>query len=434
MIHHPARRGRGVHAITAERPDDAALRMRPDTDIDARVLVVDDDPLNTTLLTRLLASAGYRQVDRVTDSWDAVRRVRSFEPDVVLLDLNIPNPDGFEILRQISAMRTEAYLPVLVVTGDPARATRERALSLGAADCLTKPYFLTETLLRVRNLILIRRRQQELQRHARQLEAVLEGQAAAEMEAQLRQRQVTALLDDVERRVTAVYQPIVALGSGRIAGAEALARFDTIPYRPPGEWFAEATEIGLGTRIELAAIAIAIDHAADLPDDAFLSLNLSPSTLRSPALPNILAAVADRPVVIELTARESITDYQPITDAMGALRRQGARFAVDDNGSGFSGLSHTLQLAPELIKLDLHLVRGIDRDPARRAMARALVHFAAEIGAELIAVGIETVDEFDALRQLGVAFGQGYVVGRPQLLPFAEVIVTLDGSHVEVSP
>ena len=143
--------------------------------------------------------------------------------------------------------------------------------------------------------------------------------------------------------------------------------------------------------------------------------------------------MASRPVVVELTAHESITDYQPITDAMRALRPRGVRFAVDDNGSGFSGLSHTLQLAPELIKLDLHLVQGIDRDPARRAMARALVHFAEEIGAELIAVGIETPEELDTLRRLGVAFGQGYVIGRPQLLPFADVIVGSDGSRMVVS-
>ena len=265
MNHHESRRGRGFHATATDHPADAELPMRPDTDIDARVLVIDDDPLNTTLLTRLLATAGYRQVDQVTDSWDAVRRVRSFEPDVVLLDLHMPDPDGFEILRQISAMRTEAYLPVLVLTGDSSTATRERALSLGAADFLTKPYSLAETLLRVRNLILIRRQQQELQRHARHLEAVLERRTAAEMDAQLRQRQVTAVLDDVGHRVTAVFQPIVALESGRIVGAEALARFDTIPYRPPDEWLAEATEVGLGTRLELAAAAVAIHHARTSP-------------------------------------------------------------------------------------------------------------------------------------------------------------------------
>ena len=395
--------------------------MRPDTDPTARVLIVDNEATGATVLRRILLNAGYRDVEQVTEPWDAVRRVRSFEPDVVLLDLHMPDPDGFEILRQLSAMASDSYLPVLVLTADTSIQNRERALGLGAADFLTKPYSMAETLLRVRNLVLVRRQHQELVRRAHRLEAEVEQANAAQMEARLRHRQISALIDDIDRRLSSVYQPIVDLTTGAIVGAEALARFDAVPYRPPGQWFAEAAEVGLGTRLELAAVSSALGSAELLPSGAFLSINLSPAALRSPVLPELLREAGGRCVVLELTSHQPIEDHQPVLEVMDGLRRRGVRFSVDDAGGGFSGLSDILRIKPDLIKLDLLVVRDIDRDPARRSMAAALAHFADEIGARLVAVGIETPHELATLRDLGVELGQGYALGRPQALPLAAV-------------
>jgi EAL domain-containing protein (putative c-di-GMP-specific phosphodiesterase class I) len=99
--------------------------------------------------------------------------------------------------------------------------------------------------------------------------------------------------------------------------------------------------------------------------------------------------------------------------SLRSLRQKGTRISIDDTGSGYSSLAHILKLAPDLIKLDRDLVSGIDVDPVRRALAAALVSFAAETGAQIVAEGVETEDELVVLRQLGVRYAQGYYLGRP---------------------
>lgn len=233
-----------------------------------------------------------------------------------------------------------------------------------------------------------------------------------------RQRRVHGVVDDVHNALTMVFQPIVDLGTGYVAGAEALARFSAVPIRPPNQWFADAAEAGVGTELEIAAIRAAVDHAYLLPPGAFLSVNTSPSVLLSPAFTEVLEAGTDRLIVVELTEHEAIVNYEPINETVFRLRKFGTRLAVDDAGAGFAGLHHILRLQPDYIKLDRLLVTDIDIDPARRSLVSALLTFSYETGAELIAEGIETAAEFNTLRALGVRYGQGYHLARPGRLPF----------------
>jgi EAL domain-containing protein (putative c-di-GMP-specific phosphodiesterase class I) len=125
-------------------------------------------------------------------------------------------------------------------------------------------------------------------------------------------------------------------------------------------------------------------------------------------------------VIIELTEHVRIDDYDLLLDSLSRVRERGARLAVDDTGAGFASLGHILHLRPELIKLDCQFTRGIDTDPTRRSLAHALVSFAHDIGAEVVSEGIETAAELDAVRALGVPYGQGYFLSRPtrpQLIP-----------------
>jgi len=95
------------------------------------------------------------------------------------------------------------------------------------------------------------------------------------------------------------------------------------------------------------------------------------------------------------------------------LRQHGVRLAVDDTGSGFSSFAHIVKLAPDIIKLDIDLVSGIDLDPVRRSLATAVVAFAAETGAKVTAEGIESAAELACVKSLGIHYGQGYFLGRP---------------------
>jgi EAL domain-containing protein (putative c-di-GMP-specific phosphodiesterase class I) len=394
--------------------------MLADNDADARILVVDDSVANVTLLCRLLEKSGMGHVEGVTDSSTVIDLVKTFDPDIVLLDLHMPEPDGYRLLQEIGDLVGDGYLPVVIITADVDQQAKERALHAGAADFLTKPYPATETLLRVRNLIRTRRLHQVVQDRATALTHELEVHKVEERERAASADQIAALLDDIAGNLTMVFQPIVSLELGETVGYEALARFQLEPQRPPNEWFLAAFAADLGPELERAAIEAALDELDGLPRDVSLSVNVSPRTLLTAATTELIDRRSDRMIVVELTEHEPVTDYGPINDAMDGLRAGGARLAVDDAGAGFAGLHHILRLRPELIKLDRLLVTGIDNDPARRSLAAALMTFAGETGAQLIAEGIETEAELATLTDLGVHYGQGYHLGRPGPLPTAD--------------
>jgi EAL domain-containing protein (putative c-di-GMP-specific phosphodiesterase class I)/DNA-binding NarL/FixJ family response regulator len=206
-------------------------------------------------------------------------------------------------------------------------------------------------------------------------------------------------------------QPIVRLDGGAVVAVEALTRFTD--GSPPESRFAEAATFGLGPTLQRATVSAALAAAASLPPNVALSINLSADVLQhEPALPALFADTG-RPLIVELTEHERIDDYDAVRTAFETLGPN-VKLAIDDAGSGFASLRHIFALQPAYVKLDMEWVRGIDRDPIRRALVSGLVYFGAETGCELIAEGIETDDELAALRELGIQLGQGYLLGRPE--------------------
>ena len=226
--------------------------------------------------------------------------------------------------------------------------------------------------------------------------------------------------------VTVVAQPIVNLRTGGVAGVEALARFAD-DAGGPAAVFADASALGMGVELELAALAAALTLLPRLPPPMYLSVNASAATVLDPRLGDLLAQCAAGRVVLELTEHSRVTDYAALTAALTRLRARGIRLAVDDAGSGYSSLRHVLTLLPDVIKLDIDLIRGVNADPARRALVVSMVSFATELGATLVAEGIETAAELATLQQLGVSHGQGFHLGRPA--PLATVALTA-GSYL----
>jgi len=213
-----------------------------------------------------------------------------------------------------------------------------------------------------------------------------------------------------------VFQPIVSLNGGVVVGHEALARFPAGPgetSQPPNRWFDDAREVGLGIALELSAIRAALASLDRLPGGTYLSVNAGPDTVATEELAELLRTTSAERIVLELTEHVGIEDYTALGTALARLAITGVRLAVDDAGAGFASLRHILTLKPDIMKLDIALVRGIDQDPARRALAGSLLSFGAEIGAHVVAEGIETAAEQDVLRLLGVEYGQGYHLGRP---------------------
>jgi EAL domain-containing protein (putative c-di-GMP-specific phosphodiesterase class I) len=211
------------------------------------------------------------------------------------------------------------------------------------------------------------------------------------------------------------FQPVFDLANCRIVTLEALARFWIEPMRSPSAWFAEATEVGLGIELELAAIRSALQRLDDFPPDVALALNVSPTTALDRRFCELLIDVADR-VVIEITEHAQVDDYEELQRALAPLRQRGAQVAIDDVGAGFANLRHILRLAPDIVKLDLSLTQEISRDRAREALATSLVGFAEGVGASIVAEGISSDEDLALLRALGVAYGQGFYLARPSAL------------------
>jgi EAL domain-containing protein (putative c-di-GMP-specific phosphodiesterase class I) len=204
------------------------------------------------------------------------------------------------------------------------------------------------------------------------------------------------------------FQPIRDLTTDVTVGYEALTRWND--GTRPDLRFAEASALGMDEEIQCATLEVQIAAAEQLDPEVWLSVNVSAAVAASGALGDLLAHT-DRSIVLELTEHEPIDDYESLSAAVRAL--PGVRVAVDDAGAGYSSIRHVLDLRPELVKLDISWVRGLDVDPARQALISGMTGFATELGCLLIAEGIETDGELRALRRLGITLGQGYLLGRP---------------------
>ncbi len=216
-----------------------------------------------------------------------------------------------------------------------------------------------------------------------------------------------------------VYQPIVEPRRGEVIGLEALSRFATKPSRGPQAWFAEAAAIGRREAPELAAVAKALTVLDRMAPQHFLSLNVSPETIRGRGLERLFV---DRPldrIVLGVTEHAAILEYANLSSALAPLRSRGLRVAIDDAGAGYASFRHVVDMAPDIIKLDLGLTRHVDTDRARHALAAALIGFARETGTMIIAEGVETQAELTILCELGVDAAQGFLLGRP--LPFEQL-------------
>lgn len=241
--------------------------------------------------------------------------------------------------------------------------------------------------------------------------------AAVQIESDLdRERDRAAVIERVTAAIaggqpTVVLQPVFRLSDRAPVGVEALARFPDATLRPPSDWFAEAADNDLGEALEIAAVRAALLTLPFVPAPHYLAINVSPAIAASAALHAVLADAPVGRVLLEITEHAAIADYAPLRAALAPLAGR-VRIAIDDVGAGYAGLRHILDLRPDVMKLDIGLVRDVDRDPARRALIEAMVRFAGHIGAQIVAEGVERERERDTLAALGVGYAQGWLFSR----------------------
>ncbi len=390
-----------------------------------RVIVADDDALVRATVGDVLASEpDIELVAAAADASEAVEAARAWAPDVAIVDVKMPG-GGPEAARGIIAASRSTRVVAFSVYDDPA-SIREMIRS-GASGYVVKGAPAEEIVEAVRKAA----------SGLGHLSASIAGDVVRELAGQLEREaraveQEQAVRDRVERAlapgaIVPAYQAIVDIGRSRVVGVEALARFAIDPVRPPDTWFAEATLAGRQVELEIAAVHAEAQAFEDATLGAcYLSLNVSPEAIVARGIFDALVGLPRDRIVLEITEHAPVSDYAALADALAPFRAAGGRLAVDDAGAGFASLRHILWLEPDIIKLDISLTRDIDTDRRRRALAAALITFATEMGIAIVAEGIETRPELDALRSLGVRFGQGYFLRRP--CPLAEATAPLFGA------
>ena len=264
--------------------------------------------------------------------------------------------------------------------------------------------------------ILSRRRRAEQARDvaegaAQIMKVRLEPYDRTEKREQGERQKIQRILSETAMRME--FQPIVDLESGRMIAVEALARFPVEPVEPPNVWFSQAWEVGLGTELEVAAVRLALRHIVFLPQNLPIAVNLSPKALTTEECSSVLADADCRRLIVEVTEHRPVERYDELLVALNRFRAAGGRVAVDDLGAGFASLRHMLLLSPDIVKLDVGFIRGIDHDPGRQVLAAALTQSAGKLKADVVAEGIETPGELEAVRLIGIQRGQGYHLGRP---------------------
>jgi EAL domain-containing protein (putative c-di-GMP-specific phosphodiesterase class I)/CheY-like chemotaxis protein len=378
-----------------------------------RVLVAEDNPVVQELLrTVFTEDADFEPVGIASDADEAVAMAKQSKPDVALLDVRMPGGGGPQAARGIARVCPSTRIVALssVEDVDSVRAM----MSASAVGYVTKDMPMTEILTAIRRCadgasVFTPAVTHDVVRHITNLSRRATADRVAREE---RSRRMAKLCRP--GAISPVFQPIRSLNGGHTEMIEALSRFPGETEMSPGECFVEAASVGLGMELDLAAVEAALLELRRVGDDrATLSLNVLPQTLVSPRLASLLAGVDAERIVLELTEHAEITDYEGTRRAIAELRDRGMRLAIDDAGSGFASLRHILDLMPEMIKLDIQLVRGIGHDQPRRALASGLISFARAIDAEVVAEGIETESELQTLRDLGAGMGQGFYLARP---------------------
>jgi EAL domain-containing protein (putative c-di-GMP-specific phosphodiesterase class I)/FixJ family two-component response regulator len=379
-----------------------------------RVLLAEDDPSVRGALAAVIESEeDFEIVAAVADAAEATEAAARERPDVALVDFRMP---GGGPLAARGILRGSPETRILALSASNDKATVLSMLEAGAVGYLVKDSAISTITDFIRRAAA----------GQGSLSAEVTGGVIGELAEQLNTQRLAARQHrkqaarisralEEPNALQMFFQPIRFL-QGQTVGVEALARFAGPPRRGPAEWFAEAERVALRDRLELRAAQKAIEALPQLPRDVFLALNLSPATLAMEELVALLGDTDSPRIVVELTEHAPVDDYECLNGALDRLRTLGVRLAVDDAGAGFASLRHILQLDPEFIKLDRTLVAGIQDDTRQQALAAGLISFADKIGSTIIAEGIETCGELEALQALGVRFGQGFHLGRPMPL------------------
>lgn len=371
--------------------------------VEGRVLVVDDDPELRRLTARVLSKAGY-EVLTAESGAAALERLGQQPFNAVISDIIMPDMDGVTLLRNVRDLDLD--VPVILMTGSPDLATAVQAVEYGALRYIAKPVGAATLREAVAHAVRLDR----LARLKRQALTQLGGADGLVGDR--------AGLDSVWAAALAsvciAYQPIVRAADGSLVGHEALVRTASTALPHPAALFGAAERVG-GLRELGRTIRSCVAESRPAGAGLLAFVNLHPHDLLDPQLLEASAPLSAcaRSVVLEVTERASLGAVAELQPRVAELRRLGYRIAVDDLGAGYAGLSSFAALEPDVVKLDISLVREVDREPVKRKLVASLVALCRDLRVTVLAEGVETPGEREVLVELGCEWLQGYLFGRP---------------------
>lgn len=383
-----------------------------------RVLIADDEQaIRESLASVIESDPSLEIVGSAQDAQGAIDLAAWRLPDVALLDVRMPG-GGPRAAAEIARLSPSTRMLALSAVED-----RESVLAMIRAGALS---YVGKTASNEEILSAIHGTAEGGTRLSpRAVNGVFEAIADTAADdgssddhgSSLKKDPLEEIVRIIERRaVELAFQPLADLQTLRVVAVEALPRFRTRPMRPPETWFAEAARHGSLVDLELVALTAAIGRMEMLPSDAFLAASISSETIVSDRFRDLLRGAELNRIALEL--KEYSADHEELpTGALDELRAGGVRVAVHHAGSGPWSLLPVVRLAPNLIKVDMSTLRETSADPAGHEPVSSIIGFAVDIGAAVVADGVETEREIEMLRGLGIDLAQGNYLARPGQIP-----------------
>lgn len=364
------------------------------------VLIIDDEKSLSQMLTMLLETRGY-DVEVVTSGQEALSKVSS-QVDLILLDLILPDIDGFEICRRLKRREATRHIPIIIISAQDVNENKVEGLYLGADDFLAKPCNIEELIARM----------EAVWRRGDFTSARRLPNYEHEVIIELRK-----ILD--QELIVPFFQPIYKLNPFELYGFEVLSR-PAIDGKlaSPEHFFKCALQFGLYHEMEMLCWSKAIDILSEQRIDKQIFLNCNPFLVEGAGLDKIKmifehSDIKPENVVLEITERSAISDFELFYHKMKYFRDYGFRFAVDDVGGGYASLETLVQTKPDVVKIDRHIISGLTDDAFKKSMVKFIVAFCSENNIEVIAEGIENPQVLQAAMDLGCGSGQGYYLYAP---------------------
>ena|SRR3989338_5077210 len=368
-----------------------------------KVLVVDDESNIAQMMAMMLETRGY-DVNVAGSGEEAIAKAHT-KPDLILLDLILPDLEGFEVCRRLREERITHDIPIIIVTVKYLFEDKIEGLYLGADDYMTKPFDYEELFAR--------------------MEAVMRRSILFDEETVTDKEIIIEEIKKIirEGQIIPFYQPVFYLNPLRLLGFEALSRPPTKSILSnPELLFKAALRFGLYCDLEILSWRKALQEAPVIMPGEKLFLNCNPYLVESPKFFKIRSTFEEskflaKNVILEITERSAISNFQAFYERLQFYREFGFGVAIDDVGGGYASLESIVETKPQVVKIDTHLIANLQEDPLKRSLIKFIVSFCKENNIISVAEGIERKQDLDALLELGVDAGQGYLLCRPTHTP-----------------